>query len=258
MIPGVVLPLILLAGALASYWYFLRGDIQARPAIARWLYAGTRGRFFAFWCVRAMTLFGGVGLLGLALLGRVGTLVTMPSDFARAQALVIELVGDGRGFPLGWMILALFGGGVIGGVVDRFRRRRRPLMFGDISRLMPRHRGEVGWGVALSVVAGVTEELFFRLLVPLLVALLTGQALLGFGISIAMFAAAHRYQGWLGVGATAVVGGLLTILYLMTGAIGAAMLVHVVIDLNGLVLRPIMAGVLGISSSAANRSGRSA
>ena len=249
-----IVALLLLGAALASYWFFLRGDIQSRPIVARWLHAGTRGRFFALWSVRALILFGGVALVGLALMGRLGAVATMPSDFASARGLAVALIGDGADFPVGWMVLALFGGGMIGGVVDRLRKGGKPWMLGDISRVIPRHRGELGWGVALSVVAGTTEELFFRLLVPLLVALVTGQALVGFVVGIALFAGAHRYQGWLGVGATALVGLLLTILYLMTGTLWIAMLVHVAIDLNGLVLRPVLAGVLGISSSAASRS----
>ena len=45
----------------------------------------------------------------------------------------------------------------------------------------------------------------------------------------------------------------MTALYLMTGALWVVMLIHVVIDLNGLVLRPIMAGALRVSPSDASR-----
>ncbi|TPG12031.1 CPBP family intramembrane glutamic endopeptidase [Sphingomonas oligophenolica] len=253
MIPGVVLPLVLLAGALASYWAFLRGDFQSWPVVARWLCAGTRVRFFALWCVRALVLFGLVGVAGLVLAGHAGAIWTLPPDLAPARAIVFAWIGDGRDFPVGWMILALFGGGAIGGLVDRLRRGRKPWMFGDITRVMPRHRGELVWGAAMAIVAGTAEEIFFRLLVPLLVTLVTGEPLVGFAVAIALFAGAHRYQGWQGVTATAFVGLLLSVLYLMTGALWVAMLVHVVIDLNGLVLRPIMAGAGGVSSSAATR-----
>lgn len=253
MIADIVLPSLMAAGACASYWFFLRGEMQAWPRVARWLYAGTRARFFALWCLRATVLFAGVALVELALLRRLGAVVTMPTVFAPARALVVRDLGDGGDLPLALLLGGLVTGGVIGGLVDRFRRGRKPWMLGDIRQVMPRHRGELIWGAALSIVAGVSEELFFRLLVPLVVTLVTGQALVGFAVGVVLFAGAHRYQGWAGVGATAFVGVLMTALYLMTGALWVVMLIHVVIDLNGLVLRPIMAGALRVSPSDASR-----
>lgn len=241
-----------LAAAIAAYWFFLKGDLQSRERVARWLYAGGRGRYYALWCARAVTLFGAVSVVGLLAMGRAQALFAMPAEFLAAQRVVVAWIGDLHGISI-WLILAgLLIGGVIGGVIDRLRRGRRPWMLGDISAVMPRSPRELPWGAALSVVAGVTEELFFRLLVPLAIALLTGEAWIGFVVGILLFAGAHRYQGWLGVAATALVGALMTALYLMSGALWMAMVVHAAIDLNGLVLRPVMAGIL--SSSAASRS----
>nr|WP_246346552.1 CPBP family intramembrane glutamic endopeptidase [Sphingomonas endophytica] len=101
---------------------------------------------------------------------------------------------------------------------------------------------ELGWGVLLAIVAGVTEELFFRLLLPLLIAIVSGSALLGFAGTTAAFGYAHRYQGWRGVIGTVIAGVLLALVYLVSGRLWAAMLVHAAIDLNGLVLRPMLAG----------------
>jgi membrane protease YdiL (CAAX protease family) len=44
--------------------------------------------------------------------------------------------------------------------------------------------------------------------------------------------------------ATGVVGVLLAYLYLQSGALWVAMAVHAAIDLNGLVVRPAIAGML--------------
>ena len=85
-----------------------------------------------------------------------------------------------------------------------------------------------------------------------LVAHATGSAWLGFGVGVALFGAAHRYQGWTGILATAGVGMLMTIVYLATGSLAAAMLLHALIDLNAVVVRPIVSGRL--SSSAATPS----
>ena len=107
---------------------------------------------------------------------------------------------------------------------------------------MPRTRADLGWGVILSLVAGVGEELFFRLAVPLLVALATGSALAGFLLSAVMFAAAHRYQGRAGVIATGAMGVVFSLLYLSSGALWLAIAAHIVVDINSLVIRPAITG----------------
>ena len=97
---------------------------------------------------------------------------------------------------------------------------------------------------ASAVSAGITEELYFRLLVPLAIAELTGSAIAGFAVATILFALAHRYQRWLGVLATGLVGALFAWLYLQSGALWVAMVAHAAVDLNGLVLRPALGGML--------------
>jgi membrane protease YdiL (CAAX protease family) len=117
-------------------------------------------------------------------------------------------------------------------------------MLGDFSMLLPREAGE-GWLAAGSAVsAGIAEELYFRLLVPLAIAELTGNALAGFAVATILFALAHRYQRWLGVLSTGLVGALFAWLYLQSGALWVAMVAHAAVDLNGLVLRPALGGML--------------
>jgi len=103
----------------------------------------------------------------------------------------------------------------------------------------------------VALAAGVTEEPFFRLLLPLLIAIVTGSAAAGFVLSLILFGAMHRYQGWRGMIATTVFGGVMTGVYLVSGALWLVIALHVLIDLNGLVLWP------ALSSSAASRCGRS-
>ena len=92
----------------------------------------------------------------------------------------------------------------------------------------------------LGIAAGIVEELFFRLALPLFATLATGSASLGFALATLLFAGAHRYQGWAGMAFSGVAGALLATLYLATGELWFAMLVHVLLNLNGLVLRPAM------------------
>jgi membrane protease YdiL (CAAX protease family) len=127
-------------------------------------------------------------------------------------------------------------------------RRGRGIAPGDLRAVTPARGAELGWGVVLAIVAGVTEETFFRLLLPLLVASAGGSAPAGFAVATMLFGYAHRYQGWRGVAGTAIAGVLLALVYLVSARLWAAMLVHAAIDLNGLVIRPLLAGRMRVAA----------
>nr|WP_240942262.1 CPBP family intramembrane glutamic endopeptidase [Planosporangium thailandense] len=105
--------------------------------------------------------------------------------------------------------------------------------------MLPRTRAERWHALAVAVGAGVSEELAFR---GLLIA--TGVAL--FGVSpyvaaaalIVLFGVAHLYQGVGGMVGTALVGALLTGLYLASGSLLLPIVLHVVIDIRSLLLVP--------------------
>ena len=226
-----------LAVALASLALLLHGGrfgYWPRPrAVAP---GAVRHRWFARLALRSLVHFGVVALVLLALLGRVETIRRFPVEFEPARALAVAWIGQ----P-GWQPLAL---GAAAGVVlaALLERRGRRVTLGDLRAITPTRRAELGWGVLLAVEAGATEELFFRLLLPLLIAGVSGSALLGFAGATAAFGYAHAYQGWRGVIGTLIAGVLLALVYLVSGRLWAAMLVHAAIDLNGLVLRPVLAG----------------
>ena len=131
----------------------------------------------------------------------------------------------------------------------RRRKGKLPAMLGDFSSLLPREAGESWFAAGSAISAGITEELYFRLLLPLTIADITGSALTGFAVATILFALAHRYQRWPGVLATGLVGVLFAYLYLQSGALWVAMVMHAAVDLNGLVLRPALAGMLRRPSS---------
>lgn len=106
--------------------------------------------------------------------------------------------------------------------------------------LMPRSRAEYGYVTLLSINAGVGEELFFRLLLPLLFVTITHDAAIAFGGAIIVFGLAHLYQGLAGVLVTALAGIVMTAIYVATGSILWPILFHAVIDLRGLVLQPAL------------------
>lgn len=231
----------LLALALAAYVYFFRGDFGRLSALAAMQPPGWRRRRYRLWIAKSWLLFAGPALIALLLLGRLGDVVAMPREFLGLAALAgypAPIFGEG-------IAIGLIAGSVLGGGWALLRRRKGkpPAMLGDFSALLPRDRGELWLASGSAISAGITEELYFRLIIPLLIAKLTGDAMLGFGLSAVLFALAHRYQKWLGVIATGLIGVLLSYLYLQSGALWVAMAAHAVIDFNGLVLRPALAGM---------------
>src|SRR3546814_7429585 len=122
----------------------------------------------------AFVLFAEPALLGLALLGRLDALAVLPGEFGRLA------VAAGYPLPIGWLVLevlaGLFVGALLGGGWALWRRRRgkAPAMLGDFSLLLPRGRGEMLHAAASALAAGITAELYFRLLLPLTIALVNG------------------------------------------------------------------------------------
>lgn len=225
---------VLLAAAAAAYLWYLRGGPFGRAFLAE--------RRFARLAVRSAVVFGGVSVVALAMLGRLSAVVHRPVEFAGPAAVAVDwLPGLTEPVGLGLILLGLAIGGGIGTVVSRWRGK--VFAFGDIDAVLPHARSELSWAALLAVAAGVSEELFFRLLLPLLIALVTGPAWVGFAGATALFGIAHRYQGIAGMLATTAVGVLMAAVYLASGALWIAIALHMAINLNGLVLRPLATGL---------------
>ena len=215
--------------------------------LARLLWTRRQGRGGYPALVRASWLrFGVPSVVLLGVAGRWPALWRLPPEFADARALIGVDGIDAAGR------LSLLGAGAIGVSVGVFagvlvtawrawRGRPEGTLFGDARAVLPRP-GELGWAAVVAVTAGVTEEAYFRLLLPLLTALATGSALAGFVGATLLFGAAHRYQGWRGVAATTVAGAALSAGYLATGSLVAVMAFHAVGDLGHLVVRPAVRG----------------
>ncbi len=124
---------------------------------------------------------------------------------------------------------------------------------GDIRALLPRNRGELPYGAALGLTAGIVEELLFRLALPALLYGVLGSGPAAFAIAAVLFGALHLYQGPLGMVFAFVLGLLFTALYLLTGSIVAPILLHVLVDLRSLVLIPIALGGAWKADAAAAR-----
>lgn len=190
------------------------------------------------WLIESFVLFGGASVLVLVLVSPVVTpLLT--------EVQAVEPIAWLRGVLSGGVGVALVVGGVLAVSILTIvgarsaRREGGVIMLGNIAALLPRNRPELGWGAALSVNAGVVEEALFRLALPALLVIVTGEPLSAFALAALIFGALHAYQGAIGVAATTVVGLLMTLLYVVSGSIVLAMLVHALFDLRTLVVIPM-------------------
>jgi len=185
-------------------------------------------------------------IVGLLVLGRISAVTELPPELWPAS---IMLRGDAPAIAVDPFLAILFMAATIAalplGAFTAWRRLRKgkaaPAYLGHVSALLPRDRSEVVLGAAISVAAGVGEELFFRLLLPMLLAAFIG-GIAAVMIAILLFGLAHAYQGRRGVAVTTLVGALFTAMYLMSGSLAVAMLFHVMIDLMSLVVRPAIRG----------------
>jgi len=97
--------------------------------------------------------------------------------------------------------------------------------------LLPHTRQEARWFAAVSLTAGVCEELIYRgFLVWVLQPFLGTVGAMATGV--ALFALGHAYQGWGGVLKTGAAGTVMSILVLTTGWLIPAMILHTLIDLQ--------------------------
>lgn len=224
-------------GLLAHGWWTKR-SLAARIAWAVRGDAASRPRATFGWALGIAIMYGATALVALALLDRLEALIMLPAELRiAATQLRISPLGMAAVAEIGWSIA---GGFVLGAIAVIVMARRGWLRFGSLYRspAMASNRREAGAALLLAAAAGVGEELFFRLLIPLLTARVTGSGVAGCLLGWAAFTLAHRYQGRLGMGAVAVVGAVLAWLYLATGLLWLVVLLHTLVDANALVLRP--------------------
>ena len=160
----------------------------------------------------------------------------------------------------GWIgpaiVAALIALLVVGGVLGIFAARSEIInasevpSIGDVQALLPRNRAELKWGAALAINAGLVEELLFRLALPALIFGVTGSAVAAVAASILIFGFLHIYQGLPGIVGSVILGAAFMAIYLSTGSIVVAIVVHALFDLRSLVLIPVV--VFGVHKELGN------
>lgn len=104
--------------------------------------------------------------------------------------------------------------------------------FGRTAVVLPRTPIEYRLFLAVSITAGICEELLYRGYFFAMTShwlTLAGAAI----VSAIVFGLGHAYQGWKGVVKTAIVGLVLGAIYIGTGSLVWPMILHALIDVQG-------------------------
>lgn len=111
--------------------------------------------------------------------------------------------------------------------LDKIRPR-----LADVDLIAPRTSTEYRWFMALSLTAGVCEELLYRGFLTWLLASYMPVVVAIIIVSLA-FGAGHGYQGVKGILKTATVGLVMSIVVLASGWLIPAMVIHAIMDMSG-------------------------
>jgi membrane protease YdiL (CAAX protease family) len=209
-----------------------------------------RQKVFRRWATEAAIVLGGLSVATI-----VGAWSAIPEALAAAQQWPpVAALRDIWLGPWGWplaiagtlLVLALL---IVPVLSIRNSLDEAPTI-GDIRALLPRTRGELPYGAALSINAGIFEELLFRLGMPALVFVITGDAVIAFAAATIVFGLLHVYQGPLGVVFSTVLGVVFLLLYLVTGWIVVPIVLHALIDLRSMILIPVVLGKISLRPAA--------
>jgi membrane protease YdiL (CAAX protease family) len=183
-------------------------------------------------------LSGAGALFALTLKGRLSAVFALPAEFHGAHmalnqpAMAIAFWSIFAAFVV-LLAAPLF---VIGRLSNSERDIGRARKLLAAQPLLARNGHELFWGGLLSIDAGLSEELLFRLVLPLSVYALSGNLAVALTVPLVAFGIAHLYQGLGGVIATGVVGALMLGVYIASGSLLVAMAVHALVDLRAIVL----------------------
>ena len=242
-----MLKLLLLVLCVAVMWWFVRNDAAEYAAFKRLTASADRQRCYGRWVLKSFLAFFGTSIASLFILRQLPSLVTLPAEFiplaARLGAAMPLTQLLDKSFLIGFASAAVLTGILIGVLLAK-KVKASHTVLGDVEPLMPRNAAETGWAALLSLNAGLSEECFFRLLLPLLLAGLLHSPLLAFGIATILFGLMHLYQGVAGVLMTTLLGVVLAGLYLWTGDLWITIGAHAGLDLFGLVVRPTLMRLL--------------
>ncbi len=201
--------------------------------------------FYKGGLVKSLILFLGGAVIGLIILGRLDAVAIIPAEFG-AESLRSVLSAFSPALVYGviwtWVAVVCLASLLGGAQMARMIRAGEALPNGALAALLPKTSGERFWASLIALNAGLSEELFFRLVLPLLLYAVTGQAVLAFVLAVVIFGLGHAYQGLWGIIMTGLVGLMLGLVYLYSGNLWLAVGIHAGIDLWSLILMPLLVG----------------
>lgn len=251
----VLLAFVLVAVLTALVLRAMHKDRREYARFKRYRSSIRRQAMFRKWLIESFSIFGGAALVILVLAWQYVPLMLDDIEMWPVMRWFRQLMTDGGALASGiaaGTTVALVAGSVF--AIYLARRSDEVPAVGDITAMLPRNRPELAYGAVLSVNAGLVEELLFRLAMPTLVYAVTGNAVVAVAGSVVVFGLLHVYQGVWGVVGSMTIGLLLMAVYLATGSILVAIIVHAAIDLRSLVLIPMM--VFGVHHKRGRLAGR--
>ncbi len=238
-----ILAILWLAVLLAACVHHSRRGMQDWKIFRTATHTNERRRFYLKWLLRSVLLFDLGGLVTLWLLPSPLNLTPLARLRLSTPATVANTTTPETspaffvGFACGILILA--------GIFILLRKLKRPALrnpLGDFSALIPRTLPEAGLAFVLCLNAGLGEELFFRLALPILTGQLTGSLIASAALSTLLFGGMHWYQGIKGVLATTVIGLIFMLRALHGTPLIWLMGFHALMDVVALFVRPALTG----------------
>ncbi len=204
----------------------------------------SRYTLYTIWVGESWLLFALWPVVALALLGKLEGLFTpiVQTDLLPRLAAQSIANDDIAGVIVGVVmgIVALF-------FVMRWKTKQAKTKRQNPDPIIPRSREELWLATVVSVTAGVTEEIFFRAALPIILYVATSNELVAIWSSIVLFGVEHMYQGWKGVLATMFIGFVFMRLFISSGTLLVPVVLHILIDFNSFVLQPWLAMRKGIT-----------
>jgi len=221
--------------------WWVKRDIAAYARFRTTSDTLARQRFYARWLFESFVVLVGASGISLWLAGAASPFDAFPDAFEPAHRLLQSPTASSSDH---WLPMAVgVSAGIAVSIAIQWRRIKKALSPkpGPDAPLIPLNRREALLTLLLSLNAGFSEELFFRLALPLLLFQVTGSLAAALAISMLCFGLAHAHYGWKGVLATMAAGALLTLYYLHHGSLLRVMVVHAVIDILAFFVRPALA-----------------
>ena len=221
-------------------------DFKTFPGFVAETDSTTRRKYFRKMLIESLVKYGVAALIGLYALGSLNGLIAYPDILNEARLEALSFIGETSAdlSRIGWIIAAAFVIPMAASTVIPFVQKIENLPEGGAFALMARNQKEANWGYLLSLNAGIVEEIAFRLLVPLALYHITGSFIVSYAIAAILFGIGHAYQGVGGIIATTIIGLILTAIYVLTAQLWLVILIHVVVDIRGLVILPIGLGLM--------------